>query len=135
MEAPAAAAEIARWMELFASAVRSADYARGMALFDPAAIGFGTVVARADGLDQLRREQWQKTWGVTQGFRFDQGASIEVAEGFAWVAATWSSTGFGATGRPFPRVGRATLVLRRSADGWLAVHTHFSLRPEASSAP
>lgn len=126
--------EIERWMEAFAAAVRAVDYARGAALFHPAALGFGTVVERADGVERLVREQWRKVWGVTQGFRFDPGARIRVAGGTAWVAATWSSTGF-RSGEPFARVGRATLVLERTASGWLAVHTHFSLRPDSASAP
>lgn len=129
------ATEIGRWMEAFAAAVRAADYARGVALFHPDALGFGTVVERADGVERLRREQWQKVWEVTRGFRFDPGARIRVLGGCAWVAATWSSTGVRQSGESFPRVGRATLVLERAPSGWLAVHTHFSLRPDAASAP
>jgi ketosteroid isomerase-like protein len=133
VEAPA---EIERWLDAFAAAVRAADYDRGAGLFDPAALGFGTVATRAEGLESLRREQWQRTWGATRGFRFDMGGTrIETRDGLAWVAATWSSTGFDARGLPFPRLGRATLVLRRGAVGWLAVHTHFSLRPDAAGEP
>ncbi len=130
------AAPIERWLEAFSAAVRAAAYDRGAALFDPRALGFGTVVERADGLQRLVEEQWRKTWGATRGFRFDLGdARIEIEGELAWVAATWSSTGFDAAGAPFPRIGRATLVLRRSASGWRAVHTHFSLRPGAAGAP
>lgn len=126
---------IERWLEEFAAAVRAADYARGAGLFDPAALGFGTVAERADGLERLVREQWRRTWGVTRGFRFDLGdARIEIAGEVAWVAATWSSTGFDAAGKPFPRAGRATLVLRQDAARWRAVHSHFSLLPDAASA-
>jgi ketosteroid isomerase-like protein len=121
--------DVARWLEEFAAAVRAADYARGAALFDPGALGFGTVAERAEGLDVLIREQWRHVWDATEGFRFDAGARIEVEGGLAWVAATWSSQGFAADGEPFPRVGRATIVLRRGAGGWRAVHTHFSLAP------
>ncbi len=128
-------APIERWLEAFSAAVRAADYARGAELFDPSVLGFGTVAARAEGREQLVREQWGQTWGVTRGFRFDLDlARIEVVGDFAWVASTWSSTGFDARGEPFPRVGRASIVLRRSGKGWLAVHTHFSLRPVTAGA-
>jgi ketosteroid isomerase-like protein len=121
--------DVARWLEEFAAAVRAADYARGAALFDAGALGFGTVAERAAGLEALVRDQWRHVWDATEGFRFDPGARIEVEGGLAWVAATWSSTGFTASGAPFPRAGRATIVLRRGATGWRAVHTHFSLHP------
>jgi len=131
----ATSAEIHDWLEAFSSAVRSVDYARGARLFDPVALGFGSVAERADGCEQLVREQWRKTWPVTRDFRFDLDlARIEVVGDVAWVASTWSSTGLDAAGVPFPRVGRSSIVLRRSAKGWLAVHTHFSLRP-ATAGP
>jgi len=119
-----------RWLEEFAAAVRAADYAGGAALFDPDALGFGTVAERAQGLETLMREQWRQVWGSTEGFRFDlAGARIEVEGDLAYAATGWSSTGFLADGAPFPRSGRATIVLRRRADGLRAVHTHFSLSP------
>ncbi len=122
--------DVVRWLEEFASAVRAADYARGAKLFDAGALGFGTVTDRAEGLDVLIRDQWRHVWDATEGFRFDlDAARVEVRDDLAWVASTWSSTGFAAGGEPFPRAGRATIVLRHGKDGWRAVHTHFSLNP------
>jgi len=119
-----------RWLEDFAAAVRAADYASGATLFDSGALGFGTVVGRADGLDALTREQWRNVWDTTEGFHFDvDSARVEVEGSLAWVASTWSSTGFTEGGEPFPRAGRATIVLRRGVGGWRAVHTHFSMSP------
>jgi len=113
-----------------AAAVRAADYARGAALFDPGALGFGTVAERAQGLDVLMRDQWRHVWDATEGFRFHlDGARIEVEGDLACAASGWSFKGFAADGAPIPRVGRATIVLRRGKDGWRAVHTHFSLSP------
>jgi ketosteroid isomerase-like protein len=121
---------ILKWLEEFAAAVRAADYARGAELFDPDALGFGTVADRAQGLDVLVRDQWRHVWDATEGFRFHlEGARIEVEGDLGYAAAGWSSTGFAAGGAPFPRVGRATIVLRRLRGGWRAVHTHFSLSP------
>jgi ketosteroid isomerase-like protein len=122
---------IERWLDAFAGAVRAADYARGAELFDPNVLGFGTVIDRAEGREMLAERQWRLVWGETRGFRFDPAARITVLQDLACVAATWSSTGFDKAGEPFPRAGRATIVLRRGAKGWLAVHTHFSLCPAA----
>ncbi len=47
--------------------------------------------------------------------------------GMAIAIAPFTSTGFQADGTPFPRPGRATLVLMRQGDGWIAVHSHLSL--------
>jgi ketosteroid isomerase-like protein len=128
------AASVQRWLAEFAAAVRAADYARGAALFDPEVVGFGTVAERADGRERLEKDQWRRIWGVTRGFRFElDRARVETAGDLAWVAATWSSTGLDAAGKPYPRCGRATLVLRRGESGWRAIHTHFSLRPVAGS--
>jgi ketosteroid isomerase-like protein len=130
MAAPEDHAAIRRWLDAFAAAVRAADYARGAELFDPDALGFGTVVERAEGLNRLAEAQWKRVWDATEGFAFHVGgARIEVRGDIAWVASTWSSTGVTEGGAPFPRSGRATIVLRRRGDGWRAVHTHFSLTP------
>lgn len=134
--APTTADPIRRWLEEFAAAVRAADYARGAELFDPLALGFGTVVERAEGLELLAESQWRKVWDATEGFRFHlDGARIEVSGDLAWVASGWSSTGFTEAGARFPRAGRATIVLLRAKGGWRAVHTHFSLRPANAGAP
>jgi ketosteroid isomerase-like protein len=119
------------WLEEFAAAVRAADTARGRVLFDPGVLGFGTVARRADGLDRLVEDQWRTTWAATTGFDFAwDDVRVGGDDEETWVAAPWASTGFDAMGRAFPRRGRATLVLRRGADGaWRALHTHFSLDP------
>jgi ketosteroid isomerase-like protein len=85
---------------------------------------------RAEGLDRLVEDQWRSTWRTTRGFDFAwDDVVVGVRDGVAWVAAPWASTGFDARGRPFPRRGRATIVLDRGPRGWRAVHTHFSLDP------
>jgi ketosteroid isomerase-like protein len=38
------------------------------------------------------------------------------------------STGYHQDGKPFPRPGRATIVLAKQKDGrWVGVHSHMSL--------
>lgn len=126
--------EVLAWLRHFASAVRDRDEERACELFDATVLGFGTVADRADGLDALRVEQWRHIWPLTSGFDFDyQSARIDEADAQAWVAAGWTSTGYDRGGAPFARTGRATIVLRRSAGGWRAVHTHFSLCPSAAA--
>jgi ketosteroid isomerase-like protein len=40
-----------------------------------------------------------------------------------------------ATGAPHTAEGRATIVFRRTKNGWRGVHYHESLAPESSTAP
>ncbi len=126
--------EIKPWLEAFAYAVRERDVDRGHAMFSPDVIGFGTVTPRAENLDDLVADQWNAVWPNTENFDFDYDQLTgSIAGDTAWVAAPWSSVGFDTSGRPFDRHGRATIVLQRSADRWLAIHTHFSLRPTQDS--
>ncbi|MNV66798.1 hypothetical protein D3C71_1595700 [compost metagenome] len=48
---------------------------------------------------------------------------------FAVGLAVWDSTGYHPDGKPFERVGRATVSFAREAVGepWVATHTHMSL--------
>jgi len=119
-------AEIETWLRAFAAAVRARDYAAGAALFAEDVVAFGSVAARADGLDALRERQWRVVWEDTRGFDFDYATLCCEALGErAWAAATWSS----ASEADERRAGRATLVFARDGAGWRAVHSHFSLVP------
>jgi ketosteroid isomerase-like protein len=127
--------EIELWLRAFAAAVRGRDYAAGSKLFEPDMVGFGTVAARVEGLDHLIARQWRIIWEKTRDFDFDY-ASVRVdgdgAGHWAWVAALWTSTlEEPSSTSSTHRAGRVTLVLRRSGPRWRAVHSHFSLAPEA----
>jgi ketosteroid isomerase-like protein len=120
------------WLHAFARAVRDRDFERGRELFSKDVIGFGTVCCRADGLDRLASDQWNRIWPNTTGFDFAYDSIRTETEGRqAVIMATWSSTGIRADGSAFRREGRATIVLQHQATGWKAVHTHFSLTPDA----
>ena len=128
--AGAAVAELRDWLEAFAAAVRSVDYAAGERLFAPDVVGFGTVGVLLSGRETLMDSQWRRVWGVTSGFRYDMRQLSAGVEGdMAWLAVPWSSR----TGRcgdgPHDRGGRATYVLQRRSGRWLAVHSHHSLDP------
>lgn len=125
-----ASAEIKQWLADFATAVRERDFSAGRALFAHDVCSFGTRADQIKGLDDLEADQWRPIWNATRGYCFDyDGATIDVCGDSAWVAITWHSQGKDAAGNWFDRFGRATYILRRSGDKWLAVHTHHSLNP------
>ena len=128
--AAAAVAELRDWLDAFAAAVRSVDYAAGERLFAPDVVGFGTVGILLSGRETLMDSQWRRVWGVTSGFRYDmRQVSVGVEGDMAWIAVPWSSrTGRSGEG-PHDRSGRATYVLQRRNGRWLAVHSHHSLDP------
>lgn len=131
-QSPHREAEVRDWLDRFAAAVRARDYPSGLTLFDANVVSFGTVAERVSQLDQLMAGQWRQVWEKTSGFAFGD-VVVDVGDDLAWAAATWRSTGHRADGRTFPRAGRATLILRRSPRGWLAVHSHFSFNPASVS--
>jgi ketosteroid isomerase-like protein len=128
-------AAIRAWLETFAAAVRAVDYERGMTLFAPEAVAFGTYAGMLRGLPNLVAGQWRNIWGVTRGFTFrlDE-LSGGISGELAWVAVPWDSQGRTEAGEWYDRPGRATLILERRSGRWLAVHSHFSLYPQAVRA-
>ena len=124
------AGEIRQWLEDFSAAVRAVDYERGMTMFAPEVVGFGTYASMLVGLDTLVAGQWKNIWGVTRGFAFrlDE-LHCGVSGDQAWVAAPWTSQGKDATGAWYDRPGRATVIFVRREGAWRALHSHFSLRP------
>ena len=102
-------------------------------MFDRSVVSFSSFRDVVVGLDVLTHQQWRQVWPTIEEFRFevdvDARAPSRRTARLAVVAVTWTSTGFDADGTPFPRPGRATLVLARPAPGesWRCVHAHFSL--------
>ena len=126
-------ADVRVWLEAFAAAVRSVDYAAGQRLFAPDVVGFGTVGVLLEGRDTLVQSQWKRVWGATSGFRFDtQQVTCGVDGDLAWVAVPWTSRTGRAGDGPHDRGGRATYVLQRRNGRWLAVHSHHSLDPSGA---
>ena len=132
-----AAQDIRCWLELFAQCVREVDYERARHMFAPDVVGFGTFAAMLVGREALIDGQWRNIWGCTRGFRFVlDSAHIDIsADGdMAFVAAPWISQGRDAAGNWYDRLGRCTLVLRKSPGGdagaaWLCIHSHYSRQP------
>jgi ketosteroid isomerase-like protein len=127
-------ASIRQWLEDFSAAVRAVDYERGMAMFAPEVVGFGTYASMLVGLEKLVAGQWRNIWGVTRGFTFRLDDLHCGVEGdLAWAAVPWDSQGRRADGEWYDRPGRATLILRRREGRWRCIHSHLSLYPPAAS--
>jgi hypothetical protein len=94
---------------------------------------FSTQLANASNTTPFvtgdpRRNQWEGIWPNIDGFTVDvDGVSGGGNETTAWGVTTWSSIGFDAEHVPFDRPGRATVILERRDDRWLAVHTRASI--------
>jgi len=133
-----ATGSVTAWLEAFASAVRDRNFAAGRVLFAPDAIGFGTRMDRAPGLDALVAEQWGAVWPMTEGFAFEPesvGIHLSPDARLACVQALWHSRALPGAGGDLRR-GRATLLLERESPeaAWKAIHTHFSRMPSESQA-
>jgi ketosteroid isomerase-like protein len=119
------------WMDTFAQAVRDRRTDKGQKLVAENVIGFGTRTAVAKDRPSLIENQWTPVWYATRGFDFDyDDAVIQIHNDMAWVATTWTSeleSDGPETGEK--RSGRCTLILRKNRDGWKAIHTHFSVKP------
>ena len=129
-----------RWLEIFASYVRDVDYASARPLFHPDVVAFGTHNDVILGLDSWVATQWDNVWPRTTDFRFVLAQTVVLMSSdgtMATVVAPWTSTGYHADGKPFPRPGRATMVFSKHGDDWLCVHSHMSLNrgvPQTSHA-
>ncbi|MCC6629321.1 MAG: nuclear transport factor 2 family protein [Chloroflexi bacterium] len=131
-----ATTDIRQWLVDFSAAVRAVDYERGMTMFAPDVVGFGTYASMLEGLEPLVAGQWRNIWGVTRGFAFRlEQVHCGVDGDLAWVAAPWDSQGRTAGGDWYDRPGRATLVLQRRDGRWLCIHSHLSLYPRPTDQP
>jgi ketosteroid isomerase-like protein len=124
--------ELAAWVRTFGDHVRARRFDDAEVMFDRSVVSFSSLRDVVVGLDVLVDQQWRFVWPTIEEFHFDVGsmhALVSPDGALAAVAVTWTSTGFDAGGRPFPRPGRASLVLARPAseEAWRCVHAHFSL--------
>ncbi|NOG69147.1 nuclear transport factor 2 family protein [Roseicella sp. DB1501] len=124
-------AAIRDWLDRFAARVREVDYAGATPFWHEDIVIFGTYQELVKSRQAWTDRQWDNVWPRTAEFAFDLGNTLVLASpdgGMAVAVAPWTSTGFHPDGTPFPRPGRATIVLARQPDGrWLGVHSHMSL--------
>jgi ketosteroid isomerase-like protein len=123
-------AAVRQWFARLGHCCAAVDYASARVIFAPDVVSFGTRANIVSGLDALQKDQWEGIWPNIRDFKIDlAGIHSSGDERHAWGVATWTSTGFDEKGVPFHRPGRATVILERRGDKWLAIHTHFSLNP------
>jgi ketosteroid isomerase-like protein len=110
--------------------VRDVNYERARPLFADDVVAFGTFAAVVEGRGRLEYEQWRNVWPTIRDFTFrlDELHTLGT-ESWICVIAPWDSLGKRANGESFSRPGRATLVLSRRDNRWVAAHSHFSLAP------
>ncbi|MGH7179288.1 MAG: nuclear transport factor 2 family protein [Tepidisphaeraceae bacterium] len=113
------------WLDEFAANVRARDYGRARKQFIEGVFAFGSLATVMIGLDSLEMRQWRPIWERTRDFTF-QHIRIETNAFNSIVMARWSSW---CVDTEAIHAGRATIVLRRENDRWIATHTHFSLNP------
>jgi ketosteroid isomerase-like protein len=118
------------WFVALERCVRAVDFAAGRELFAEDVVAFGTRADVVTGLDTLERQQWHGIWPNIADFTFVMDQLHAGRDGdLTWGVVPFTSTGFHPDGTPFPRPGRATVILERRSGRWLAKHTHFSLYP------
>lgn len=121
---------VQEWFKRLGHYCAAVDYTSARALFAFDVVSFGTKAKIVSGLDLLQVNQWEGIWPNIQAFQVEL-ETIHAGgdDTYAWGIATWTSIGFDQSGAPFHRPGRATVILHRRNNKWLAVHTHFSLAP------
>jgi ketosteroid isomerase-like protein len=127
----ATTAELHDWLDRFAACVREVDFKSAYPFWHDDIVIFGTFQELVSSRQAWTDTQWQNVWPRTADFRFDLANTMILLSpdgGMATLITPWTSTGFHPDGTPFPRPGRATLVLQKQADGrWVGVHSHMSL--------
>jgi hypothetical protein len=129
--------QLQTWHKRFAGYVRARDFEGGLKLFDPDCRCFGTLIEFAENRERLLQSQWLPVWSGTRSFSFLAAPFEVILSGdrrLACVLTLWESKGVAAGKKTFLRRGRCSTVLRRvngKSARWLAVHTHFSLKPNA----
>ncbi|MBI4220837.1 MAG: nuclear transport factor 2 family protein [Chloroflexi bacterium] len=121
---------VVEWFGYLGRLCAAVDYESARWLFAPDVVSFGTRAELVHGLDRLEEEQWRGIWPNITDFKIDQ-SSIESGghADLAWGVALWTSTGYAESGEAFHRPGRATVILERRGTVWLAIHSHFSIKP------
>ena len=120
------------WLAALERCVRTIDYGAARPLFAPDVRAFGTHANIVIGRDALEREQWRVVWPAIREFAFRLAEVCCVGdETMLGVIVPWDSLGVNADGMAFSRPGRATLLLVVRDARWVAIHSHFSLLPDA----
>jgi ketosteroid isomerase-like protein len=121
---------VQQWFAMLSRYCAAKDYESTRSIFAHDVASFGTKADIVTGLNRLQANQWEGIWPNIEDFKVDLDNIVSGgSEAMAWGIATWTSTGFHEDGSSYHRPGRATVVIERKGDTWLALHTHFSLNP------
>jgi ketosteroid isomerase-like protein len=124
-------AAVRGWFRELESQVQAVDFAAARRLFRDDFIAFGTFSDFVERQPEIEQKQWRNVWPTIDDFvwRDDIRALVSPDRLFAVGLAVFDSTGYNPDGSTFPRAGRATVSLVRSAtsEPFVANHTHMSL--------
>jgi ketosteroid isomerase-like protein len=119
-----------KWFSEFGNFCKSRDFKSAGKLVSNSVCSFGTKVDLVTNLNDLEEEQWKNIWPNIENFTFIMEKLICDGDSeLAWGIIPWRSVGFDENGNSFDRPGRATVILKKFENDWLAIHTHFSLIP------
>ena len=121
---------VKQWYIKFGECCKSRDFESAIKLVSSDVCSFGTKVDIVTNLKDLQAQQWQNIWPYIDNFHFLVDKLI--ADGnneLAWGITPWSSIGYDSEGNRFDRPGRATVILKKYNDVWIAIHTQYSLIP------
>ena len=124
--------EILAWLRQWQALINAGDFDAAKPLFSDDVIGYGSLAPVMAGRDDLIERQWTSVWPRIRDFAFDYDSlHIFADEAMRVVSAAtlWQSLGLRPDGSWYERRGRATLVFRREGQGYLCVHSHFSMEP------
>lgn len=124
--------EIVTWLHKWQALINSGDLEKAKPLFADDVIAFGSLTAVMSGKADLVEQQWSSLWPRIKDFTFGYDSLhtfADEARRVVTAAMLWRSLGRRRDGSWYERRGRATLVLRRESDGYVCVHSHFSMEP------
>ena len=123
--------DVIAWLHKWQALINQGDIDAARPLFADDVVAYGSLINTMEGKSDLVRRQWSAVWPRIKNFTFDLD-HIHVfgkdGEQLVVVAVPWHSLGRRADGW-YDRRGRASLVLRRTADGYVCQHSHFSMEP------
>lgn len=119
---------IVSWLNNFAKAVSTKDYAAAKALYAGSEVVFGTRVNWERNIDKYYKNQWLTVWGTSREFKFTEILALKKSKDLCYCAALWSNvTVIGAEENH--REGRATFIFENLNNRIKLLHSHFSETP------
>ena len=118
------------------TSVHAVDYDNVRDLIPDDGVYFGSVAVQAKGYEELKQKQFTRVWPNVGEFSITRDSiDIHLAGDTAWATCLFESTAKNATNdKSGARKGRMTFIFERRDVGWVIIHSHDSLYPEAPSS-